>query len=214
MPRKVIGPGQELLMHFSDPDGRFGGDVDGRFGRIVLIVLTGVLAAGFLLALVGGGMLLVSASVHELLVLAGVLSDDRSMPWPVAVWAGVCGSLRTVTVGWLAVRAALIIWRRARGGWWLRLSSEGFEVNDRVRRPRRHQWREIDKFMLVNGVQVCYRYPPGRRRTLANRFRAVFSGLRDHDGVRADGLIMGYWDRPFDEAVDLMNEWLARYTAT
>jgi len=22
---------------------------------------------------------------------------------------------------------------------------------------------------------------------------------------------MGYWDRPFDEAVDLMNEWLARY---
>ncbi|HEY5844565.1 MAG TPA: hypothetical protein VIU87_24435, partial [Mycobacterium sp.] len=100
MPRKVIGPGQELLMHFSDPDGRFGGDEDGRFGRIVLIVLTGVLAAGFLLALVGGGMLLVSASVHELLVLAGVLSDDRSMPWPVAVWAGVCGSLWTVTVGW------------------------------------------------------------------------------------------------------------------
>ena len=22
---------------------------------------------------------------------------------------------------------------------------------------------------------------------------------------------MGYWDRPFDEAVDLMNEWLTRY---
>jgi hypothetical protein len=26
-----------------------------------------------------------------------------------------------------------------------------------------------------------------------------------------DGIVMGYWDRPFDEAVDLMNEWLARY---
>jgi hypothetical protein len=31
------------------------------------------------------------------------------------------------------------------------------------------------------------------------------------DGTEADGLVMGYWDRPFDEAVDLMNEWLARY---
>ena len=36
-------------------------------------------------------------------------------------------------------------------------------------------------------------------------------GLCDPDGTRADGLVMGYWDRPFDEAVDLMNEWLARY---
>jgi hypothetical protein len=29
------------------------------------------------------------------------------------------------------------------------------------------------------------------------------------DGTEAD--VVGYWDRPFDEAVDLMNEWLARY---
>jgi hypothetical protein len=31
--------------------------------------------------------------------------------------------------------------------------------------------------------------------------------------MRVDGLVMGYWDRPFDEAVDLMNEWHARYKA-
>ena len=35
-------------------------------------------------------------------------------------------------------------------------------------------------------------------------------GLRDRDGTEADGLITGYWDRPFEEAVDLMNAWLTR----
>ena len=33
----------------------------------------------------------------------------------------------------------------------------------------------------------------------------------DRDGTKADGLVMGYWDRPFDEAVDLMNACLTRY---
>ena len=32
-------------------------------------------------------------------------------------------------------------------------------------------------------------------------------------GTTADGFVMDYWDRPLDEAVDLMNEWLARYKA-
>ena len=104
-------------------------------------------------------------------------------------------------------------WRSARGGWWLRLSSRGFEVNDRPGRPRRYDWREIDKFTLVDGVQVCFRYTPGRRRTLANKSWRAISGLRDSDGTKADGLVMGYWDRPCDQAVDLMYSWLTRYRA-
>jgi hypothetical protein len=39
------------------------------------------------------------------------------------------------------------------------------------------------------------------------------SGAHDHDGTKADGVVMGYWDRPFDEAVDLMNAWLRRNRA-
>ncbi len=33
----------------------------------------------------------------------------------------------------------------------------------------------------------------------------------DGPGGTADGYVMGWWDRPFDEAVDLMNEWLTRH---
>jgi hypothetical protein len=64
--------------------------------------------------------------------------------------------------------------------------------------------------------RVGFRYtPPGRRRTLANRLWRTMSGPpRDRDGSKADGLVMGYWDRPFNEAVDLMNEWLTRHKAT
>jgi len=145
--------------------------------------------------------------------------------------------------GWLTVRVAGIGKRSAHGDWWLRLSSRGFEVNDRLGKPRRYEWREIDKFMLVatsaypeaavvvpaktfaeaakdgdtghSALRVGFSYsPPGRRRTLANRLWRIMSGPpRDRDGTKADGLVMGYWDRPFNEAVDLMNEWLARHKA-
>ena len=62
-------------------------------------------------------------------------------------------------------------------------------------------------------LRVGFHYsPPGRRRTLANRiWRSISGHMCGRDGTEADGLVMGYWDRPFDEAVDLMNEWLARY---
>ena len=43
--------GQELVLRYSDPDSRFGGDGDGRCGRIVLIDLAGVFGAGTLLLL-------------------------------------------------------------------------------------------------------------------------------------------------------------------
>ena len=50
----------------------------------------------------------------------------------------------------------------------------------------------------------------GHRRSLSRKLFGDFSG---RDGTRADGTVMGYWDRPFDEAVDLMNEWRSRYPA-
>jgi hypothetical protein len=140
---------------------------------------------------------------------------------------------------WLIVRSAVHCIRKARRAWWLRLSSTGFEANDRLLKPRRYHWRDIDKFMLVapssdiedavvapaktfaeafrdGGTQypvfrVGFHCSPGYLRRLANRLFRHMSGLCGQDGTRADGLVMGYWDRPFDEAVDLMTEWLTRY---
>jgi len=37
---------------------------------------------------------------------------------------------------------------------------------------------------------------------------------RPRDHTSADRLIDGHWDRPFDEAVELMNEWLTRHKTT
>ena len=53
----ALMPGHELVLRYSDPDSRFGGDRDGRFGRLLLIVLMGAFAAGLLLLLVGGALL-------------------------------------------------------------------------------------------------------------------------------------------------------------
>jgi hypothetical protein len=51
---------------------------------------------------------------------------------------------------------------------------------------------------------------PSSQRRDPHRPRTNFRG---RDGTRADGIVMGYWDRPFDEAVDLMNEWARRFKA-
>jgi hypothetical protein len=113
------------------------------------------------------------------------------------------------------------------------------ERNDRIFGPRRREWREFDEFMLVtsydhtepvvpaaqktfaaafkdgdtrpSGWIVGFRYSRRHRRTFATKFFRMMSGARDCNGTRADGLVMGYWDRPFDEAVDLLNGWLRRY---
>lgn len=190
----------------------------------------GVLACIFVTGLFGGpavgGLLVQYFCVHELLIFAGlldasehVIADNSVATWSTGGWFVALsvllavGSIVTLSMGSIALRIAALSWRSVRGVWWLRLSSSGFEVNDRPFKRRRYAWREVDKFMLVNGVHVCFSFVPGRRRTLGNKFPTIFSGLRDHDGARAHGLIMGYWDRPFDEAVDLMNEWLMRYKA-
>ena len=199
----------ELRLHYTD--------VDGRFARIFLPMFFGGFAAA-------GAWFLFLLVVYP-----------PSAPLGIALAAVVLTAI-TWLFGWLAVRLAVLAWRSGRGGWWLRLSGSGFEVNDRILRPRRREWRDIDKFMLVapsgqfdhavmapgktfaeaarNGgdqpaaLQVGYSLTPGHRRSLARRLFADFSG---RDGTKADGIVMGFWDRPFDEAVDLMNEWLARY---
>ncbi len=194
-------------------------DVDGRLVRIFLQMLFGAIAAGGLWFL----YLLVAYPPSTPLAAAAI---------------GLVLIACTWLFGWLALRVAVISWRSGRGDWWLRLSSSGFEVNDRIRRPRRYEWRDIEKFMLVapsdqiehavlapsisfgeavkdGGVQhpvfrVGFALSNRHRRSSSRKLFGDFSG---RDGTKADGTVMGYWDRPFDEAVDLMNEWRSRYPA-
>jgi hypothetical protein len=193
-------------------------DVDGRLVRIFLPMFFGAFAAA-------GLWFLYLWVVHP-----------PSIPLAAAM-TGLVLTAITCLFSWLAVRLAVACWRSGRGDWWLRLSSNGFEVNDRILRPRRYAWRDIEKFMLVapsaqidhavvapgisfaeaatSGVQapsflVGFACSTGHRRSLIRKLFADFSG---RDGTRADGTVMGYWDRPFDEAVDLMNEWRSRYPA-
>ena len=222
---------RELVVHYPA--------ANGRFGRICVTLLLGMLTVVF-------GWLPFLA-LNQLLLFAGFgfipSFQDPSAPSAVVALLLVVLTPGPLVLGYLTVRAAVLGGRRAHGEWWLRLSSRGFEVNDRLRGPRRYEWREIDKFMLVatsadpeaagvdpaktaaeafkdgdtghSALLVGFRYsPPGRRRTPANSLWRIMSGPPRHrDGTKADGLVMGYWDRPFDEAVDLMNEWLARYNA-
>jgi hypothetical protein len=197
-------PGQELVLHYTD--------LHGRAARIFAPVFYGGFTAVGLLMIFGG------------------LKVAEAVPgcWPLLAWWFGWGSVSVLMFGPLTVRAAVVGRRSGCGDWWLRLSSTGFEVNDRLGKPRRYEWREIDKFMLVESQpavedvpaaewpiikHVGFRYSPGRRRTLANKLCLIKGRPPDRDGTKADGLIMGYWDRPLDEAVDLLNEWLARNTA-
>jgi hypothetical protein len=203
---------RELVLYYTD--------VDGRLVRIFLPLLFGVFAAGGLWLLFLWVTALPSATMH--VVMVGLV-----------LWPG------TLLFSWLTARLAVAAWRSGHRHWWLRLSSTGFEVNDRIFAARRYDWREIDKFMLVapsdqieNAVvvpgktfievlkagptqlpafRVGFHCVPGHRPRLANR---LFGGLRSTDGARPDGVVMGFWDRPFHEAVDLMNQWLRRYRST
>jgi len=200
----IVG-GQELEVRYTD--------VDGRSARAFFLAVFGTLTAG--------PLWLLFLCLNQLRILAGVGSSsfdelqlviDPASPLLV-VWCGVVLLPVTLMFGWPAARLAAMSRRSARGDWWLRLSSDGFVVNDRTFRPRRYDWCEIDKFVLVNGVYVCFRFAPERRRRLVNSLWNVMAGLRDSDGTKTDGRVMGYWDCPFDEAVDLMNQWLTRYKA-
>lgn len=158
--------------------------MDGRFGWMFVVIFAGGLA-GVGLAILSGLWMDRANAVSEL----GALGLG---------WLIFLGLASALTFGPFAARSLAMGCRSVRGTWWLRLTSDGFEVNDRLFAPRRHAWADIDEFILVNGVTVGFRYVPARRRRLRKR-------------RRLDGAIMGYWDRPFDEAVALMNCWLARY---
>jgi hypothetical protein len=211
-----------------------------RFGVDFVIVSFMFIPAG---ALTAGSLWLLFLCANQLLALAGwgwghLLLIQHEASWLPVAGAGLVLLPMTLVFGWFLVRTAAHSLRKARRMCWLRLTSKGFEVNDRVFTARRFEWHEIDKFMLVApsadieyavvappktfaeavrggstqspAFRVGFHCSPGRRRKLASK---LYSGLRGGDGTRVDGLVMGYWDRPFDEAVDLMNEWRTRYRA-
>ena len=96
--------------------------------------------------------------------------------------------------------------RGARGAWWLRLSTTGFEVNERLfGPPRRYKWCEIDSFILTGEREAEER--------VGFRYSRECHRFRHRRGAKPDGFVMGHWDRDPDEAVDLMTEWLTRYKA-
>lgn len=210
------GPqGRELTLYYSD--------ADGLLGRAVLVCVIGLPTAV--------SLWLLFLCVNQLRIMAGVaptefdnlqLVTDPSGPWEV-IGAGAAllaiALPLTLLVAWFAVLG----WRSARREWWLRLSSEGFEVNDRLWGPRSYRWCEIDRFVLVGHRTAPEAGSGPGPQTFSEVVRdgaapqAVRVGFRYVPELRArprraaDAYVMGWWDRPFGEAVDLMNDWLARH---
>jgi hypothetical protein len=179
-------------------------------------------------------------AVNQLLVLAGwgwgnlILIHHETRWLPVAGCA-LAWFVMTWLFLWVTARMALHWIRRIRRAWWVRLTSTGFEVNDRIFLPRRYGWREINQFMLVappSQIRAAVVTPPKTfiealkagyglrpvfcvgfecttgRRALALR---LFGSPVSTDGTRADGVIVGRWDRHLFEVVDLMNDWRDLY---
>jgi hypothetical protein len=82
---------------------------------------------------------------------------------------------------------------------------------------RDYDWREIDEFVRVESrddeggfiAYVGFRFSQQRRRTLRDEIRSALAPC-DRDGTKSDGVLDGHWDRPVDDAVALMNDWLTR----
>ena len=112
--------------------------VDGRYGWLGPVVLFGGFAA------VG------------VLGLAALFADRAralEQVGPGGMFCIVLGGAAAVAMfGPLTTRMAVVGWRSVRGNWWLRLSSSGFEINDRMFGPRRYEWAEIDRFLLAANV--------------------------------------------------------------
>jgi hypothetical protein len=118
---------QELLVPYPTPNG--------RSGRIFVTLLLGVLTVVF-------GWLPFLA-LNQLLILAGFgvipsLGDPSTLENPSATWPLVAVLLVVLTpgpvvLGYFTLRAAVLGGRSGRGDWWLRLSRNGFEVNDQLR---------------------------------------------------------------------------------
>jgi hypothetical protein len=172
--------------------------------------------------------------VNQLRIMAGIapsdfdnlqLVADPSTPWQV-IGCGIVLLVVVAGLGRMLAFVAALWWRCAHEDWWLRLSGAGFEINDRLRRPRRYRWADIDRFLLVypSGEPDSAEVPPGQ--TFAEVLRdgaagppvrlgfRYLSDRRRHPGREVDVYLMGWWDRPFDQAVNLMNDWLARHRTT
>ena len=179
-------------------------------------------------------------AVNQLFVLAGsgwgtlILIHHETRWLPVAGCAVAWFALTWLFL-WATARIALHCTRRIRRTWWVRLTRTGFEVNDRIFGPRRYSWNEINQFMLVaprHQIRAAVVTPPTtflEKLKVGYGFRAVlcvgfecttgrralelrlFGSPVSRDGTRADGLIVGRWDRHIFEVVDLLNDWLALY---
>jgi hypothetical protein len=140
--------------------------------------------------------------------------------WPLLVWFGVLGACCAGMFVRAIVNIVVTSKRRARGDGWLHLSSTGFDIHPRTGKRRHYRWREFDEFMRVESqddeggfaVYVGFRFSPQRRRTFGDDIRSALAPC-DRDGTKSDGVLDGAWDRPIDDAVDLMNDWLARSRA-
>ena len=173
--------------------------------------------------------------VNQLRIMAGIapsdfdnlqLVTDPSSPWQVIV-CGIAWLVVAAGLGCMLAFVAVLWWRCARGDWWLRLSATGFEVNDRFR-PRRYLWADIDRFLLVypfgepDPAEPAAPLPAqtvgevlrdGAAGPVAKLGFRYLSDRRRHPGREVDVYLMGWWDRPFDQAVDLMNDRLDLYHA-
>ena len=188
------------------------------------------------------GMGLAAASVWLLIVLWRLPVESGED----AVLAVLLTVLMTPFGALMALGSAVFLiqsWRITRGAWWLRLTASGLEINERLGRPRRYQWRDFERFVLVPtsadldstelapqltygekvaqgikaggatvvlvglvpGFQLVPTYPRSYSHKRINRQYRTF------DGPTPDGFVVEFWDRPFDQAVDLLNEWLTRY---
>jgi hypothetical protein len=167
----------------------------------------------------------VGQNVFVVVFFVGVLSgpviglyawSQTSECWPVLVWFGALGTGCAATFVQAIVNIIVTASRRARGDGWLHLSSTWFDVHPRTGRLRHYQWCEIDEFRRVESVDdeggfvtyVGFRLAPQRRRTRQDRIRSAVAP-RDRHGTKSDGVLDGAWDRPVEDAVDLMNAWLA-----
>jgi len=152
------------------------------------------------------------------------------------VLAGVLIVLASWLCCLMAARTTVLVWRSVRRRWWLRLTSTGFAVNDRIFAPRRYEWHQINQFMLVASTKqigAAIVLPPktfierlkpasGQAPTLRVGFKCapghrprsawLVGDMVSKDRIRADGLIMGHWgDQHLFDVVDLLNDWLERY---
>ena len=99
-------PGHQLMLYYPDQDYRFAG--------------------AFLLAMF--------TALSLFVLFLGVMAWEATGCWALGVYPFATGSMSTWIFGRATVRFAVTGRRGARGDWWLRLSSTGFEVNDRLGR--------------------------------------------------------------------------------